>query len=779
MIFLRWDEKAELPPEFDQWKPVLHLHGARFPGTRVRECLEKGIPLSLRLEAVMFFGDDRAIGKIHERAYYGWREHSWYWQYNWWVRDPAFRAAALVRRDGEQLVEYMGNQVTEREMGNPLHPMLRRMRREISEAVLTPHDARSPTNAIYPKFPYTDYDDVNFGKKGGPFEYYPLFGHLSMLWYDNPNMWPDSSEFSQRIWRDHFQKKFGREIADPASSTNELVRREWTQFWTDAYGDYLDEYYRHHQTNVNQSAVSATVTALNGKRHIPVGINASPVAKPWGAQMLYLFRYHRATSFPGLLVEYETPFTRGKYAPMIKFSMAAMRGRPTGWSGTDQTAEAEALALNGVNAYTALTPRAKAYIQFQYDNRALFTNALQGNRVGIVYDVRTGLHSNTLISAYELGQQLDELGIPYDVITEDDTAHADFRSGYVALLIPGCDDAAFRRLGNIVYVNHPLANRQLAEALEPVLANSYRVRAPQHGLVCAHVLRQPRAGNARMIGLVNYTGQTQHDVEIGLPTNESFSRVAAISPDGCAELLELKTIHDQPVVTLPELYNYTVIVLAEPAVLEAALATVRSRIENLRAAREPLKRTDSITYPTLKPEDVPAELRLSRLRHGTFETATFLVMDALAPRKAKVNEPIRVTMHLRYSKFGLMEYWRVHAVNVETGEEVRTRPVGAKEPIEGVGVQQLDGDKLAPMGYLTDQLIGKTFVADFQIAKPGRYQVYLDYLYLNPFLHGEPGSRIEPAFLGDRPEAGWDMPRKPFRKHYLKHKFPGMVIEVK
>jgi hypothetical protein len=82
------------------------------------------------------------------------------------------------------------------------------------------------------------------------------------------------------------------------------------------------------------------------------------------------------------------------------------------------------------------------------------------------------------------------------------------------------------------------------------------------------------------------------------------------------------------------------------------------------------------------------------------------------------------------------------------------------------------------MGYLTDQIIGKTFVADFQIEKPGRYQVYLDCLYVNPFLHGEPGPRLEPAFLGDRPEAGWDMPRKPFRKHYLKHKFPGMIIEV-
>jgi len=824
MIFIRWDEKAELLPEFEQWKPVLHLHGARFPGTRVEECVKKNIPLSLRLEAVMFFGDDRAIQKINERAYYGWREHSWFWQYNWWVRDPVFREAALIKRDGEQLIEYVGNQVTEREMGNPLHSALFRMRQEISQAVLTPHDARSPTNAIYLKFPYTAYDDTHYGKKGEPFEYYPVFGHLSMLWYDNPNLWADASEHSQKIWREHFQKKFGEEIADPPSDTREEVRHEWTRFWVDAYGKYLAAYYAAHQENAEKSAAPETATALNGKRHIAVGINASPVAKPWGAQMLYLFRHHRATSFPGLLVEYEAPFTRGKYAPMIKFSMAAMHGRQTGWSGTDQTAEAEALALNGVNAYTALTPRAKAYIQFRYDNRALFTNALQGNRVGIVYNVRTGLHSNTLISAYELGQQLDELGIPYDVITEDDlvTPDYEFMKDHLALLVPGGEfnESEIKGLsyyvvwgGNLVLIgdvfqesktekpspigrptalqskghgsvtlcdDQMLTNKRIEEILHYRIESSYQVMNPQGGLICANVLLQPRQRNARIIGLVNYTGQPQSNIKISLPRESRFTSAVAVSPDGIAAPITISDpyAYNRPSLILPELHSYAAIILGEPSVLEAALPTVKPRVAELRAAREPLKRTDSITYPTLKPEDVPADQRLARLRHGTFETATFIVMDALAPRKARVNEPIRVAMHLRYNKFGTMEYWRVRAVHVETGEEVRTKPPGAKDPIDGVGVQQLDGDKPVPMGYITDKLIGKTFVADFSIAKPGRYQLSLDYLYVNPFLHGEPAPRIESAFLGDRPEAGWDMPTKPFRKHYLRHKFPGLVIEV-
>jgi len=864
IIFTRLDD-TDLPPECKDWRPVIHLHGARASGARVAMRKALRIPTSLRLEATMFFGDDRAVKKIKQRAPHGWREHSWYWQYNWWIRDPLFLQAALIKRDGARMIEYWGNSMTEREAGNPLHPLMRRMRKEISTAVLTPHDPSKPDNPFYPAFPYTPFDDTNFGAKE-PFEYYPVFGHLSMLWYDNPVFWADSSEHSQKIWKEHFRNVFGHEIADPASHPSELVRREWTKFWADAYGDYLDDYYKFHQENVLESAVPETTTALNGKRHLTVGWNTSIVSTPWGAQALYLFSKHKCCDFPGLLVEYYPMFTQGKIAPLIKFSMASMHGRPTGGPTNNPLWEAEALATNGANAYSGLNPRVKAWIQFQYDNRPLFTNALPDNRVAILYNIRTGLVTETLVNAYELACQLDEIGIPYDAITEEDLFDAKDRRtpsrfvlNYRTLLVPGGEfddreqgDASLpgerealeqyaRRGGHLVVVgdvlvrsgrlmaldlasarepnllpfehfvrparpvppdaedttreyklgkgmvtvcdDQILTNARLSKILEPGLSTTYRVLDPKGGLVVANALRQPKAGDARIIGLVNYSGELQTNVTVVLPKGLEFKGAAAVSPDGYAQPLEAGKTSDQPSVTVPELYQYTAVILGPKKVVEAAMATVQPKLVELVKVREPLRKPEPPPWNAIRPEDVPAAQRLSRIRAGTNDSGAIIALDALGPRRAKTGEPIRLTLKVldtgtHYIETATLEYWRLHFVNIANGREIRTEPPGAKEPIDGVGLQLLDGDKLSPMPYKAKELDGKTLVGEVRIDEPGAYRVYVDYLFNNVFLQGDAGPRVEPAFLGDRPEAGWGYAGRPLKKLYIRHKLPTMVIRV-
>lgn len=858
IIFLRHDGN-QTPPAFDRWQPVLHLHGARnVNAAAVADRKARHVPMSLRLEATMFFGDDRAVRKVAARAFYGWTEHTWYWQYNWWVRDPGFRQAVLIKRDGQPMIEYWGNSMTEREAGNPLHPLLRRMRSEVSQAVLTPRpDPKSPSNPRYPKFPYGsnqyqkyDLDDVTFGRDETR-EYYPVFGHLSMLWYDNPVFWADSSEHSQAIWKEHFREKFGTPIPDPASHPNDLVRREWTRFWADAYGRYLSEYYACHQRNVAETAVPETTRALNGKLHVTVGMNASPVSSPWGAQYLYLFNHHAVSDFPGLLVEYYPLFTQGKFAPMIKFAMASMRGRPTGGATTNVLHEAEALALNGANAFTGVPPRAEAYLNFQYENRDLFTNALQGNTIGILYNTRTGLVTETLINAYELGLQLEELGLPYDVIVEDDLGpkNADFLRRYAAILVPGGEfsDAEaeglkryVRKGGHLILIgdavieppqylelepgppsaapfrpdvplgrvfgydsfaeastrfgkgtvtvceDQVLTNGRLKMLLEPEFPATFRLLDPKQSLITVNALRQPGQGDARIVGLVNYTGEAQRDVAVALPERLKFSAAAAISPDGGAVPLEVAKVDGTPVVTVPELYQYAALVFGKERIVEKALETVRPRSEELAKLREPLRKVgpSGPLASATRPDEVGAGQRLSRLRHGTLDSGAFIALDALGPRSVKIGQTFRIEMKIlhtgtHYTKTATMEYWRLRLLNTATGEEVRTRPAGADEPIEGAGILALRDGKLVPMDYQAQELQGKALVAELAVESPGRYQAYVNYLYNNVFLQGDAGPRVEPAFSGDRPEAGWGYPGRPLKKLYLKHKLPRMVIDVK
>jgi len=586
---------GDLRPEYAQWRPVLHFHGAAYsaPDT-IAERKKHRIPTSVRMEAVMFFGTDEILQRIAEK--YGQPvahvEHTWYWQHSWFLRDPKFRQAALRRRDGEMMIEYYGNAITERKMGNPLSPMLHRMRREQSEAVLTPRkDPVSPRNRFYPKHPYGvkkhgfNWDDLGLRKRGrNKALYYPLFGHLAMLWYDNPNMWADFSDASRQAWEAHFAKTFGRAVAAPARHPDDRVRREWKRFWIDAYGDYFELYYRAHQKNIQKTKVPETARALDGSLHCVVGLNASPVSFMWGADWLYLFAHRTVSDYPGMLVEYPTWYSHGKRAPVIKTAMSAMHGRPTGGAWTRQTVDAECLACNGTNAYTRIgrQSRGRAYIQFQFDNRALLTNALQGNRIGVLYNTRSGLVTDTLIGHYEMCEQLDRLGATYDVLVEKDLAEdaTAFLRRYAAVLVPGgeynaAEIAGLRRYaeggGHLVLIgdvraeapqhgklpagppqpapwqkpepvagafghtsfadaeltagkgrvtvrgDQVLPQAELATILKDDLPHSWRLADPHGGLVTANVLRQPRAGDAHIVGLVNYTGRDQQDVRLVLP----------------------------------------------------------------------------------------------------------------------------------------------------------------------------------------------------------------------------------------------------------------------
>jgi len=636
---------------YAQWQPVLHEHGARdVNSAAVAKCKELRVPLSLRTEGVMFFGDDRCVRKIRQgSAIYAYREHTWYWAYNWFLRDPAFRQAARVGADGKQVLAYAHNATTNRESGNVLSPMLLRMRKEISQAVLTPRpDPASTDNLLYPGHPYTDFDDCRFGRNGKPYDIYPIWGHLSMIWYDNPSMNPDYSPTSKEVWKKHFKDKFGLEVDDPARHPNELVRREWAKFWAAAYGRYYDEYYRYHQEHIRRTAAAETCRGLKGRPHCIVGMNASAVSGQSGAALLYLFAYHKPTDYPGMLVEYWTTQSHGKHAPLFKVSMSAMRGRPTGAAGSANTVDAEALAVNAAIVGGA-GPRWRAYVQFAFDNRALLTNALQGNTVGVLYNVRSGLVTAALVRQYDLHEQLDRLGVPFDVLVEDDLSdrNADWLAGYGVVLVPGGEfsaqeiaglkryveggghlvllgdagveqdqyatvgpaaagayklpfvplDKAFGRdvhadaqaaVGKgalTVRTGNSVPDEDLLAVLRPRLERCWRVPDPRGGRLTANVLRQPARHDARIIGLVNYTGQVQKNIRIALPKGLEAPAAAVVSPDGYASGLK----PDGGTITVPELYNYSAVVLGPLDVVAEAVQTVEPRRTELVKFRQPLK----------------------------------------------------------------------------------------------------------------------------------------------------------------------------------------------
>jgi hypothetical protein len=185
----------------------------------------------------------------------------------------------------------------------------------------------------------------------------------------------------------------------------------------------------------------------------------------------------------------------------------------------------------------------------------------------------------------------------------------------------------------------------------------------------------------------------------------------------------------------------------------------------------------------VKPEEIPPGRQLARLRHGTNDSGTFIVLDALAPEQVRPGEPFRVEMRVlstgtHYTGTATFDYWRVRLVNVATGEEVRTKPPGAAGLIDGVGVQEVRDGGLVPVSFKANELTGKTLIAEAAIAQPGQYQVTVDYLYSNVFLQGDPGPRAEPAFPGDRPDGCWGYPGRPLKKLYLNHKLPRLVIHV-
>jgi len=636
---------------YAQWQPVLHQHGARdVNSAAVARCKALRVPLSLRTEGVMFFGDDRCVRRIRRgSAIYAYREHTWYWAYNWWLRDAAFREAARTGSDGKQVLAYSHNATTNREAGNVLSPVLLRMRREISQAILTPRrDPASTDNPLYPKHPYTDFDDCRFGRKGKPYDIYPIFGHLSMVWYDNPSMNADYAPASKEAWKKHFKEKFGVGIDAPANHPDERVRREWARFWAETYGRYYDAYYRFHQEHVRRTAVPETCRGLNGQLHCTVGMNASSVSGPGGARLLYLFAYHKPTDYPGMLVEYWTRQSHGKLAPMLKVSMAAMHGRPTGAAGSANTADAEALAVNGAIVGGG-GARWRAYVQFGLDNRRLLTNALQGNTVGVLYNVRSGLVTGTLTRQYDLYEQLDKLGIPFDALVEEDLSetNADWLAGYAVVLVPGGEfnpqeTAGLKRYvqggGHLVLIGDvgieqnqyaqlgsapsrpfrlpavPLAkafgrnglrdsqvelgtgtltvctgrvvpNDELARIIKPRLGRCYHVLETHNGRVTANVLRQPASGDARIIGLVNYTGRVQKNVRISLPGDLAFRAAAVVSPDGYACYLK----PDGGMIAVPELYNYAMVVLGPTDAVTDAVGTATRKLADLVKVREPLK----------------------------------------------------------------------------------------------------------------------------------------------------------------------------------------------
>jgi len=769
--------------------PFIHAFTPHWPhDAQIVERLERGgIPVDVRVEAGLFFEDDHVdrFASIHGRFLPGgwWYNHAWRTNYNWYRYFPESVRGTTRKRNGEEKLAYAGHRVTVRREGSPLAPEHRGARAKQIEWLLTGADP-------LPQVPLRPYENPSAKDPKVP---YPMAGHYSGLWYDNPCSAPSYDVASRAAWERHFREKFGAELWDPPSHAHGAVRREWARFWAEAWADY----YLWRQRLQNE------LLRKRGKPFCLTAGNFSFISHPHGTIEFYLAK-RGIVDMPGPS-EYVPGFCRGRFHFLIKTMLAATHGRPAGKFYPNALQVAESLAVCGTNTYRP------AEAEFLAANVALYGRAQPGGRIAILFHVEHNLVESHLVDLQDLVDRVTALGHPYEVVVEDDLGGAmakqfpllavyqtDLTEGRVAklneylaagghlLLLGEClvEKPRSYRLSSpppwapdrtvaamlsekarervVVDGRQLLPAGELEGAIERLGGLGFRLEPPDPDLLI-NVLRQPK-GDLTLVGLVNYSGQVKANVAFRVPGRGL--RAGWISRDGGAGMLSLQDGR----LVVPELrYGCTVVIGGSRASIEQIVRRNAARFPRppLKPDAKRLRATEYGAWRArqIAPEKVPAHQRLCRHRVGATDRCGYLLVDVLAPKAVRVGEAAKFELRVLDTRYDYVEYWQLILEETTTGERTAVPiPLPQDNPHGAAG-----------------KLRGAALAATWTPKKAGVYQGYLAYRVTRLYHDGEPFLEPEnvPAGYSGRTPANLFLRSQPLMKRPYEDRLRGLAVRVR
>jgi len=770
--------------------PFIHAFTPHWPddATVVARLEKAGIPVDVRVEASLFFEDDHVdrFAFIHGRFLPGgwWYNHVWRTNYDWWRVFPESIRATTRRRNGDEKLGYAGHHVTVRREGSPLAPEHRGARGKQIAWLLARVDP-------LPNVPMRPYENQHAKDPKVP---YPMLGHYSGLWYDNPSSAPSYDVASRAAWEKHFLQKFGVEIPDPAAHPDPAVRREWARFWAEAWANYY----------LWRKAYQNELLAKRGKPFCHTAGNFSFISHPHGTAEFYFAKRGCVDMFGPS--EYVPTWCRGRFHFLIKAAMAATHGRPAGKFYPNDMQIAESLALCGTNTYR---PEQAEFLAANVD---LWGNAQPGGRIALLFHVGFNLIESHLVDLQALVDQITDLGFPYEVVTEDDlgaemaeqfpllvVSQTDFTEEEVAkvsryleaggqlLLLGDCliegprtydlnappawtprrtvaGALAGRGQGHpVLAVRSPFPTVLLGNTIEMFATPGFRLDPPDPH-VLLNILRQPKGG-LTLVSLVNYSGEARKNAVIHVPPKAESQHAGWISRDGGGGMLR---IADERL-TIAELrYGCTVVLGRDRAVVERIVQRNAERFP--RAPLPPdFKWASAMQYGgwrgrQIPPESVPEGQTLCRHRVGATDRGGYLLLDVLAPKAAKVGEAAKLEFRVLETRYDHVEYWQLILEDTATGERTAVPvPLPADNP-------HGEGGKLA----------GTTLSASWTPKKPGTFQAFLAYRVTRVHHDGEPflGPESVPAGYSGNTPANLFLKSQPLMKRPCEDRLRGVAIQV-
>ncbi len=770
--------------------PFIHAFTPHWPDdAAVVARLDKaGLPVDVRVEGSLFFEDDHIdrFAFIHGKFLPGgwWFNHAWRTNYDWYRVFPESIAATTRKRNGEEKLGYAGHHVTVRREGSPIAPEHRSVRARQIAWLLAAVDP-------LPNVPMRPYENQHAKDPKAP---YPMLGHYSGLWYDNPGSAPSYDVASRIAWEKHFRDKFGAEIPDPAAHPDPAVRREWARFWADAWADFY----------LWRKQLQDEILRKRGKPFCHTGGNFSFIAQPHGTAEFWFARRGCVDMFGPS--EYVPEWCRGRHHFLIKAAMAATHGRPAGKFYPNDMQIAESLALCGTNTYR---PEAAEFLAANTD---LWANAQPGGRIALLFHVEQSLLESHMADYQGLVDQLTDLGFPYEVVTEDDLG-ADMARQFPLLLITQTDVAedqvaklaAYLAAGgrllilgdcqiggprtydlnapprwtpprtvaaaladkgqdhSLLEVRSPYPTPLLDRAVTMLAGPGFRLEPPDPD-VLLNVLRQPK-GDLTLVSLVNYSGGAKQNVAFRVPPEAERRHAGWISRDGGGGMLRVANER----LTIPELrYGCAVVLGKDAAAVE--------RIVKRNAERFPLnplppdfKWASATKYGGWHARQVPLDAvtedqTLCRHRVGATDRGGYLFLDALAPKAAKVGEAAKVELRVIETRYDHIEYWQLILEDTATGERTALPiPLPADNP-------HGDGGKLA----------GTTLSVSWTPKKPGTFQAFLAYRVTRLNHDGEPflgPESVAAGYSGNTP-ANLFLKSQPLPKRPIEDRLRGLKLRV-
>jgi len=771
--------------------PFIHAFTPHWPDdAKIVERLDKaGIPVDVRVEAALFFEDDHVdrFASIHGKFIPGgwWFNHAWRTNYDWYHCFPESIGGTTRRRNGDEKLGYAGHRVTVRREGSPLAPGHRSARAKQIAWLLAGVDP-------LPDVPMRPYENNQAKDPKVP---YPMLGHYSGLWYDNPCHAPTYDVASREAWEKHLRARFGVEVWDPPSHPDPNVRREWARYWGEAWADYY----------LWRKQLQDDLLRKRGKPLCLTAGNFSFISQPHGTIEFYLAK-RGIVDMPGPS-EYVPDFCRGRFHFLIKTMLAATHGRPAGKFYPNDMQIAESLAVCGTNTYRP------DQAEFLAANVDLYGNAQPGGRIALLFHVDHNLIESHLVDLQELVDQITGLGFSYEVVTEDDLDREAALAGWFPILVISQTDltegqaAKLNRYleggGQLLLIgdclikgpryydlNAPPAwapRRTVASALSdkareraavderPFLPADDlkkaigRLGGPGfhlwrgHPDVLINVLRQPK-GDLILVSLVNYSGKPVRDLYVPMSAETAHVHAGWISRDGGAKMLSWEYC-----VTAPELRYGGTIILGED---RAAVG----RIVQRNAAKFPLnplppdfKWASATQYGAwharqVDPAKVPEGQTLCRHRVGATDRGGYLFLDVVGPATAQVGQPAKLDLRVLDTRYDYVEYWQLIFEETTTGERTA---VSIPLPPDN------------PHGEAA-KLIGSALTASWTPTKPGTYQSYLSYRVTRLHHDGEPFLEPEnvPAGYSGNTPANLFLKSQPLVKRPCEDRLRGLVLRV-